>query len=78
MCKKTNEGITLLVLILIIVVLLIISGVSLGIILDNDFFKKAEEIANNAHQGLEERENQENQITNSWWSSPGKPVTTYD
>lgn len=78
MYKRTNRGITLLVLILLVVVLLIISGVSLGIILDNDFFKRAEGIANNAHQGLEKRANQENQITNSWWSSPGKPVTTYD
>jgi len=76
MYKSNNKGITLLVLIITVLVMIIITGVTLGMILDNDFFNTSRDLVNNVNQKSDESLEQENQIENAWWSSPGESITT--
>ena len=47
---KNQKGITLVALIITIIILLILAAVSVGVIIDNDFFDKAQNTVNKASE----------------------------
>lgn len=71
---RNNRGITLIALIITVIVLTILAVVSVGVIIDNDFFNKAQDTVGKASSGLENQKQQEAQADEEWENVPGKTV----
>lgn len=71
---RNKKGITLITLIITIIIMCVLVGVSIGIIVKNDYFRKAENTATKAEAQLNNQIAQEGEIKNSWEEKPGQII----
>ena len=72
--KKNQRGITLIVLIITVIILLILAGISIGIIAQNDVIDKSKKAVNDANSRIIEDSEQEGQIYNDHNNEIGRPI----
>ena len=72
--SKNNRGITLIALIVMVVILLILTAVTFDIIIDGDFFAKAEGTVGQANSQIHNQEQQADEIESVWDAIPGKVI----
>lgn len=71
---KSDKAITLIALIITVIILVIIAAVSVGVLIDNDFFNKAQDTVGRASSELENQKQQEANADEEWKNVPGKTV----
>lgn len=70
MQKKNEKGITLVALIITIIVILILTGLTIKVIVDEEVFKKAEETVDEAKQRTSEENILKENMEEEWNKKP--------
>jgi len=71
---KNNRGITLIALIITVLILTILTVVSIGVILSQDYFNKASDTVGQASSKVEQQKEQEENLKETWDDVPGRVV----
>lgn len=71
---KQNQGITIIALIVTIIILLILTGISIGIIVDGNFFNKVESSMQKTQNQEEQWEESEQEAQTIWDETPGTSI----
>ena len=72
--KKHNRGITLIALIITVVILLILTGATVGIAFESNFFGKAQNSVNEASRQRTEQVEKEGEAIETWDEVPGNMI----